>query len=220
MLDNVCELAHDACPLTQPCAGNHLALSYRDVADVDLNPICAILKGDISVIGILRAHCDFSSGSGSGALEHIARAGIASLDLSGNRITDAGLIIIAGCLNHSRVRFIVLKFNPCQAVPLLTSDDAWSRMSRKASALVKHPPLSPHHAQQNRESQAGSCDRPVRFITSLNMHQLHSNTIFTCGVIGGTTSSSSCCISSSSPGKSHRDAVSWKRFRSNSVHPE
>jgi hypothetical protein len=196
----------------------HLTLSHQDLADSDLGPICAILKGDYSCISApdsCDAHPSVRGDAASAAhdfcvLERISRAGIASLDLSGNRITDAGLQLMASCFNVSTVRFIGLKFNPCQAMPLLTTDIAWTNLSPIAPV-----PCMRRTGSSARAPQDNSCAPPLFKSAKqgiIGLDKAKSETIF--------ISSGGASISISYPEKPNRGIASSKRFKNNTVHPE
>jgi hypothetical protein len=199
---------------SQPArAGTHLALSYRGLGDSEISCLASILQGDTSLIRPLHETVA-SSGSSNIAASGVDRdwstknnvaATFSSLDLSGNRISDVGLELIADHLRRSSLRFIALKFNPCRNVPLQTSDGAWTSMRCAASSALEtgvesarvSPPRSPGFAA------ARSCGK---------LPQQHHNMSFT-GAAAGVSSSKL-------PQKSVPAGRSAKRFKCNVVHPE
>ena len=183
--------------------------------------IASILQGDSSLVRPLHAP---STSSGSTAAtahhewssQHNMTATFSSLDLSGNRISDVGLELIADCLQHSALRFIALKFNACREMPLPTSHSAWTIMRRAASPVLEpriglalaSPPRVPDCPAAHSSANAGAdCARHKLF-------QRHYNMRFTAGVTRVSSSSSSL------PHKTSPQRRSAKRFKCNVVHPE
>ena len=230
---------HMFCDVFKPKAlnprdtGVHLALSYRDLADSDLAPICLVIKGDYSVISALDSYASASSVGGDIAsaagqdriIEEIGGAGVSSLDLSGNRITDVGVERIAACLNSSSVRFVALKFNPCQAMPLLTSDVAWSSCARDACSRLKPTIGIPTQlAERGQCSRGNTCVYPADFfpfvsafsVTRAQTDKGKSDMYF----IGSATSGKAARNISGDPERPRRERISAKRYKGNAVHPE
>jgi hypothetical protein len=214
-------------------AGVHLALSNGDLADSDLAPICRVIKGDYSVISALDSYVsasgvggDIASAAGQDRIiEEIGSAGVSSLDLSGNQITDAGVERIAACLNASTVRFVALKFNPCQAMPLLTSDVAWSSCARYACARLQPAIGIPAQlAERGRYSHGNTCVHPADLFphvtvfsgTRAQTDKGKSDMYF----IGSVTSGKAMRNISGDPERPRRERVSAKRYKGNAVHPE
>jgi hypothetical protein len=212
-------------PLTRPCAGVHLTLSYRDIADDDLKTLSSVLKGDTSSIFALHmSHPAISSpGAASADSSHedeewgfknrvLCSPSLASIDLSGNRITDAGVKFIADCVTFSTVRFIALKFNPCRAMPLLTSDGSWLEMMRKVQACSK-PRCGLHlHSEQADCSPPHAMCLPIAFVARQKAPALQYAAVVT------SFGSSNSNHNSHAHDSDHEQAAK-RRFRGSAVHP-
>jgi hypothetical protein len=150
--------------------------------------------------------------------EHIGQAGLASLDLTGNRITDAGVQLLADSAALSTVRFIDLKLNPCSNMPLAACERAWTHAAAKIlprlHTVAAASPALPK--QQAARSPGLVSSRPARAAAAVCQKRDNAawNMRFTSG---GTSSSSSV---SHQPQQSAGSRTSSKRFKCNAVHPE
>lgn len=186
-----------------------------------MSVIASILQGDSSLVRPLHAPST-STGSAAAAARHDrscqrdVTASFSSLDLSGNRISDVGLEFIADRLQHSALRFIALKFNPCREMPLLTCHSAWTSM-RGADSPVLEPRVGLAHASPPPAPDCPAAHSSANAGADYARHKLlqrHHNMCFT----GGVT-----CVSSSSsslPQNASPQRRSAKRFKCNVVHPE
>ena len=212
--------------ITQARSGAHLALSFRDLADADLQPILSILKGDLSCISPAAA-CPPSSPNSAAARsvahhmwrrEHFGEARLASLDLTGNRITDAGVKLLADNAALSTVRFIDLKLNPCSSMPLAVRERAWTDAAAKHLPRLAAAAASPALREQQAARSPGIVSsRPARAAAAAvcqKRDNAASNMRFTSG---GTSSSRSV---SHQPQQSASSRTFSKRFKCNAVYPE
>lgn len=217
---NVYYLTHGNWTLTLSCAGIHLSLSYQEIGDSDISLIKSILQGDCS--RIFQPPAALSAGGPSAYaldddwfLKHRVNTMLTSLDLSGNCISNFGLELIADCLHVSALRFIALKFNPCREMPLLTSDTAWTNMSRTDLSppeprvgLTPAPPCQ-EYAFQNSNASRNSGTGCSRNKLCQRLSELGS-AHFT------VHATSSCSL----PEKISPKVRAAKRFKCNAVHPE
>ena len=183
-----------------------------------------VLKGDASCVMALGTSHPALSSTSTASADSYHEAGewgfknaamcspnLASVDLSGNRITDAGLKIIADTVAFSALRFICLKFNPCQAMPLHLSDAAWTGMCvRKLPTSSKLRLGLQVHTEQAVYSPARSILRLPQQCSEVNaLH--YTSTVAAAGSGSGSgnrhTDDSNC----------EQDAK--RRFRGSAVHP-
>jgi hypothetical protein len=140
---------------------------------------------------------------------------LASLDLSGNQISNVGLQLIADYLHESALRFIALKFNPCRAMPLLSSDSEWTNMPRSGLFLRQPPaessPARPRQVCDRPTSNAPRNAGPESACSKLCQRQFLSRAQSIFDVASS---------SKSVPERNYLPVRSAKRFKCNAVHPE
>jgi hypothetical protein len=154
--------------------------------------------------------------------EHIGQAGLASLDLTGNRITDAGVQLLADSAALSTVRFIDLKLNPCSSMPLAACERAWTHAAAKLlprlhTVATASPALPKQQAARSPGIVSSRPPRAAAAAVCQKRDNAASNMRFTSG---GTSSSSSSSSVSHQPQQSAGSRTSSKRFKCNAVHPE